>query len=237
MAACMRQRGFSYQPEPLAEGDHRPDNSPYGLLTPTQAANDGFGVTSAALNARPAPDGNAAKDDESAWKAALLGTESHRMTVSLPAGQQFFYNSDACVIDAIWRLYGPDYYRLFNTFQVLTNQVVDKVEKDPRYLAAQTRWQNCMKASGQNAAVIVDPPAEINRELQQAGTDSVKLHQLIGHELQLAGTDAQCQKQADLATAVAQAQSDAEKAVIGAHGADLATLKKLRQAALDRASR
>lgn len=232
VAQCMKQRGFTYAPEPLAEGDHRPDASPYGLLTPAQATNDGFGVLSAALNAQQVPDSNAAEAGNAAWNHALLGTDSHRVTVDLPAGQQFFYNSDSCVIDAETRLYGPDYYRLYNTFQVLDNEVIDKVHADPRYLAAQTHWQSCMKAAGEQDATLADPPAAISSGLQHVGTDSAALHQLVGRELQLAHTDAECQAQSGLASVVATAQGDAEKAVLGSHAGDLAMLEKLRAAAL-----
>lgn len=233
VAECMRRRGFAYAPEPLAQGDHRPDASPYGLLTTAQAANDGFGVLSAALNAQPLPDHNAAADGDASWRQALLGTDSHRVTVNLPAGQQFFYNSDSCVSDAESSLYGPDYYRLFNTFQVLDNEVIGKVQADPRYLTALSRWQACMKAAGENAATLTDPPTSIDQGIQQAAADSTRLHQLAGRELTLARTDADCQQQIGLAHVVALAQTDAETSTLGGYAAELTTLWKLRNAALD----
>lgn len=233
VAECMRRRGFAYSPQPLAQGDHRPDASPYGLLTTAQAANDGFGVLSAALNAQPLPDHNAAADGDTAWSQALLGTDSHRVTVNLPAGQQYFYNSDSCVSDADSSLYGPDYDRLFNTFQVLNNEVIGKVQADPRYLAAQSHWQTCMKAAGETAATLTDPPTSIDQGIHQAAGDSTKLHQLAGRELALAHTDADCQQQVGLAHAVTLAQADAETSTLGGHAADLTTLWKLRNAALN----
>ncbi|MQS16681.1 hypothetical protein F7Q99_31960 [Streptomyces kaniharaensis] len=236
IAGCMRGRGFDYRPQGLATGDHRADANPYGLLTVAQAANDGFGLISTALNMKHLDDPNQAQAANEAWKAALLGTEAHRVTVDLPDGQQFFYNSDSCLSQAEDSLYGPDYFRAFNTFQVLSSKVVTGVQADARFAAAEKRWHDCMAAAGEPSDHLAGPIASIDQRVRQDGSDPAKTHDLIGRELSLAKTSARCQDQAGLAATVEQIQSDVEKTVIGTNQPLLDQLRILQQQALARAS-
>ncbi|MFF0410722.1 hypothetical protein ACFYUY_09800 [Kitasatospora sp. NPDC004745] len=236
VASCMRGRGFDYRPAGLTTGDHRVDANPYGLLTGAQAAADGFGVISTALDLKPAADPNQAHAGEEPWQAALLGTEAHRVTVDLPDRQQFFYNDDSCLASARDSLYGPDYFRLFNTFQVLGGKVVAGVRADGRFTAAEARWRDCMSAAHRPATHLGDPVAAIDQQVEQDGTDPAKTRELIGGELALAGASARCQQQAGLADAVARAQADVERTVLGADQSLLDQLRTLRGRALARAS-
>ncbi|MFJ9840493.1 hypothetical protein ACIRYZ_08500 [Kitasatospora sp. NPDC101155] len=237
VTSCMRERGFEYRPQSLSTGDHRVDANPYGLLSGDQAADDGFGVISTALNLKQTADPNQDHAADQAWKSALLGTDAHRVTVDLPDHQQFFYNSDSCLIQADTTLYGPDYLRLYNTFQVLSGKVVTAVQADGRFTAAEGRWRDCMSAAHQSAGHLADPIAVIDQRVQQDGGDPAKTHELIGGELSLAKTSARCQEQAGLATAVSRAQSDVEKTVLGGDGPLLDQLRSLRQQALARVDR
>ncbi|MBD0695671.1 hypothetical protein [Streptomyces sp. CBMA123] len=237
VAACMRGRGFEYRPQALGTGDHRVDANPYGLLTTAQATDDGFGVISTELNLKPVADPNQDHASDQAWKDALLGTEAHRVTVDLPDRQQFFYNGDSCLTQAGDALYGPDYYRLFNTFQVLSSKVVTGVQADGRFTAAEGRWRDCMTAAHQPAAHLGDPVATIDQRVKQDGGDPGRTHELIGGELALARTSARCQSQAGLTDAVTQAQTDIERTVLGSDRPQLDRLWTLRRQALARTSR
>ncbi|MFE5586037.1 hypothetical protein, partial [Kitasatospora sp. NPDC056531] len=237
VVSCMRERGFDYRSQGLATGDHLVDANPYGLLSGDQAADDGFGVISTALNLKQAADPNQDHAADQAWKSALLGTDAHRVTVDLPDHQQFYYNSDSCLAQARDTLYGPDYFRLFNTFQVLSSKVVSDVQADGRFTAAEGRWRDCMSAAHQSATHLADPVAVIDQRVKQDGGDPAKTHELIGGELSLAKTSARCQDQAGLASAVSQAQGDVEKTVLGGDQPLLDRLRGLRQQALTRADR
>ncbi len=234
IASCMRARGFVYRPQPLSDSDHTADANPYGLLTLQQARNDGFGITSSALDARPFVDANAAEDGSAAWKAALDGTTAHRVYLTMPGHRQFFYNADACATRAVVELYGAQYYRLFNTLQILSNQVVTTVQADPRFLAAQRRWQACMSAAGQPAGSLSDPLSSVSARLRPAlaSHDPARIHTMVGFELNLAEADAECQATAGLADSVAASQQDAERAAITSHAGDLAELQALQRRAL-----
>ncbi|MEU6620768.1 hypothetical protein ABZ926_08270 [Streptomyces litmocidini] len=236
VAACMKRRGFTYRPQPLATGDHLADLNPYGLLTAAQAANDGYGITSTALSLRPPADANAASGTDKRWKEALLGTAAHRVDLEMPLGRKFFYHSDSCAGDAKSRLFGPDYYRLFNTFQVLDDAVVEKVRTDRRYLAAQDSWRTCMKEAGAEAKAIGDPQGTVDRQLRQAGRDRAKLHAVAGVELRLSGADAACQAEAGLGAAVSAAQADAERKLGAGYADELAALRHMREKALAKAA-
>ncbi|MEV4426463.1 hypothetical protein ACN9M0_14090 [Streptomyces sp. R-07] len=232
VAACMKRRGFTYRPQPLATGDHLSDLNPYGLLSVPQAVNDGYGITSTALSLRPPADVNAAEGRNKRWKEALLGTPAHRVDLAMPLKRTFFYHSDSCVSDAKSRLFGPDYYKLYNTFQVLGDAVVEKVRTDRRYLAAQDSWRACMKEAGAEAKAFGDPQSAVDRQLRQAGQDQAKLHAVAGVELKLSRADADCQAGAALTAAVSAAQKDAEKKLGAGHADELAALRTMREKAL-----
>ncbi|GAB2724086.1 hypothetical protein [Kitasatospora kifunensis] len=223
------------RPQPFSTQDGKPPRNPYGLLTTAEAATDGYGLTSARLTAPPA-DPNKAQNADSAWKSALLGTDSHQVTIQVAADQEFFYNSDACLTTAENQLYGPDYERLHNIFQVLTNQVVAAVQQDPRYQAAQRDWATCMSRSGLTVKELADAPTVIGYRLQQAGQDPAAVRAIGLEELRTARTDAGCQQSSRLATAVAAAQHDAERAALGTHAADLTQLRDLTRTAVARAT-
>lgn len=138
VAACMKRRGFTYRPQRRTTGDRTADANPYGLLTVAQATNDGYGITSTALAVRPPVDTNAREGADKRWKDALLGTPAHRVDVPMPLGGTFFHHTDSCVGDAKSRLFGPAYYKLYNSFQILSDAVIQKVRTDRRYLAAQS---------------------------------------------------------------------------------------------------
>lgn len=236
VARCMSGRGFTYRQQKLTAGPRPQDKNPYGLLTVAQAAMDGYTITSVRLGSGMPPDANRAESTNAKWTAALLGSEAHRVHVKLPEGQEFYYNADSCVTDAETRLFGADYDRLFNSFQVLTNRVLDSVHKDQRFLAAQGKWRTCMQSAGESAATPDASQELIARQLQQVGKDPGKLRSTADRELRLSAADAHCQEQSHLARAVTQAQADAEATTLVGHTDDLARLRVLRDTALAKAT-
>lgn len=237
VADCMRRRGLRYTPQPLATGGTDPqDVNPYGLLTSVQARRDGYGITSAWLAVRPPDDPNRDRAREPRWSRALLGTKSHEVRIHLPGGAEFFYNSDACVTQARQALYGADYDRLSSTYQVLSNQVVTAVRKNPRYLRAQHQWALCMRAAGVAAKSLDDPRDLVEQRLRRAAAQPARLRDVAGYELKVSGQDADCQRTTGLAHTVAEAQAHAETTVAGVRTADLARLHDLRSAAVRRAT-
>ncbi|MBT2450876.1 hypothetical protein J7F03_28140 [Streptomyces sp. ISL-43] len=178
----MERRGFTYHPQPPATGNRVADINPYGLLTVAQAVDDGYGITSTALAVKPPADANAGESANDSWKDALLGTPAHRVDLRMPMERQFYYHSDSCVSDAKSRLFGPEHYKLYNTFQVLGDAVVDKARADPRYLAAQDSWRTCMKDAGTEAGTLGEPRTSVDQRLGRAGQDPAEIHAVAGVE-------------------------------------------------------
>jgi len=237
IAGCMRQRGFAYEPQRLATGGADPqDANPYGLLIVEQARQDGYGMTSARLNTRIPDDPNKERSRRPRWRQALLGTKKHEVRVRLPGKVEFFYNSDACLTKAREKLYGADYERLHNTYQVLSNQVITTVRKAPGYLRAQERWASCMREAGIRVRTLDDPRTLVDGRLRRAAADPEKLHGVAGYELELSAKDADCQRKTGLARTIAEAQGRAEESVAGARHSDLVRLRELRSAAVHRAA-
>ncbi|WP_371660240.1 hypothetical protein [Streptomyces sp. NBC_00280] len=237
VADCMRRRGLSYEPQPLATGGtDAQDVNPYGLLTTDQARRDGYGITSARLAARPLGDPNRDRAREPGWSRALLGTKSHEVRIHLPGGAEFFYNSDACVTQAREALYGADYDRLSSLYQVLSNQVITAVFKDPSFLRAQHRWALCMRSAGVAVTSTDDPRGLVEQRIERVTARSGQLHDVARYELKVSGQDAGCQRTTGLARAVAKAQAHAETAVAGARKTDLTRLRDLRSTAVHRAT-
>nr|WP_223184110.1 hypothetical protein [Streptomyces sp. CBMA291] len=238
VSVCMRRRGFDYDPEGLATGGTDPDDrSPYGLLTTSQALQDGYGITSAALLTHRPKDPNRVRSRQKGWQEALLGTPAHKVTVSLPGGQKYFYNSDSCVSSARGHLYGSGYERLYNLFQVLANDVISTVRTDADYQRVQGRWAACMAGAGERVAVLDDPRDQVDRRLRTALQAHQDLRPVAEFELELSRRDARCQRTVRLDAAVKGAQQRAERTKDGTYHDDLSRLRAMRAEALRRSQK
>ncbi|MGC4789519.1 hypothetical protein ACLQ22_17000 [Micromonospora sp. DT178] len=214
---CMREKGFAYQRVPLSPAARLRDINPYGLLSRKQAGTDGYRITSslaeeAKARSRPAPTSTSTP----AWNEALLGTESHRVTIRLPEGHEVFYNSDGCTHQATAALYGADWQRLYDTFQVLANRVVEAVNQDAEFLGAQSAWSQCMTRAGQPSRTFDEARGRIEAAFNQAAEDRADLMPVVRQELATAAADAGCQDEVGIADVVRAAQGRAEAAILDA---------------------
>lgn len=224
VAACMHAHGFDYRPVPAAD---RPTPNPYGLLTEKDAREDGYGMTSAALAELSLPDPNQAAvaalpaERRDAWDSALLGTGHSQTTVSATGAADLQVNTDSCVYEARTKLYGPGYDQLDLRVEGLDGTVVGAVSKDPDILGVQQKWSACMTRHGHPAATLQAARTRVEDELTQAGNRSDALHATARDELDLAQTDATCQKSVKFDDVVRDAQTRAE-AALGAPAHDTA---------------
>ncbi|MEU9000210.1 hypothetical protein AB0C95_36250 [Streptomyces caniferus] len=234
VAACMRQRGFSYREVPA--GRIVAEN-PYGLLTEAQAAGDGYGLT-ADLLAGPPDDPNAqflARLDprhRAAWRNALTGTGKHERTLSAPGSPDLRINTDGCVYLGRRALYGSEWEQAELTIAGLTARVTNRVLADSGFRSAQRTWADCMRAKGEPFATLQDARGAIQNAVNKAGSDRVALQNVGRRELQLAERDAACQRQSDLAEAVRTAQKRVEAALPASSHRQAAKLADLRKQAL-----
>ncbi|MFG1888728.1 hypothetical protein ACGFIR_12765 [Micromonospora sp. NPDC049051] len=233
---CMRDRGFAYQQVPLSPATRLRDLNPYGLLSRHQARTDGYRITSslaeeAKAATRPAPGSTSSP----AWNAALLGTDSHRVTVQLPEDHEMFYNSDGCTHQATATLYSADWQRLYDTFQVLANRVVETVNQDAEFVHAQSAWSACMTRAGQPSRTFDEARGRIDAAFKRAAEDRADLMPVVRQELATATADAACQDETGMVEVVRAAQGRAEATVLDTPRQEqLGELRRLRADALRR---
>ncbi|OPC77080.1 hypothetical protein B4N89_41675 [Embleya scabrispora] len=234
VAACMRQRGLSYREVPAGRAVAE---NPYGLLTETQAARNGYGLT-ADLLAGPPDDPNAEllarldPEGRAAWRAALTGTGKDERTLSAPDSPDLRINTDGCVYLGRMALYGSEWEQAALTVAGLTTRVIDQVLADPGFRSAQRRWADCMRANGEQFATLQDARGAIQNAAHDAGGDRVALQAVGRRELRLAERDAACQRQSDLPEAVRTAQKRVEAALPASSRRQAAELADLRKRAL-----
>jgi hypothetical protein len=235
---CMTARHQPYSPTPPSVP---PTPNPYGLLTPAEAAAIGYGLGPAADQASPGSAGPTGSTG-AAWQQALTGTPAHQITVTEPGGMQIYWNTDGCVYQATVQLYGPDWNRLLYHFQSLAVQVIQRVQADRAFLAAQRSWSTCLARQHIRASKLGDPADTIDALLTKAGHNTGEIREALNTERHTAVTDARCQQDAHLITATAAAQQRAEQALLARPGPAGTTgqmgLKRfavLRSAAVDRA--
>ena len=176
IAACMRERGFQFLPQPGPPGGSDPDN-PYGLLTPDDARTHGYRIAEDMMRRPPTVDedpNEAARaalpaPRRAAYDAALLGTEQHEEEIPVPGGGVFTYRSDACAYTARRALFGADWDGLYVTVQAATNAVVDEVLRSAPFTRAQRDWSSCMGGRGHRASGLADPRRQVAQALAGTG--------------------------------------------------------------------
>ncbi|WP_203862064.1 hypothetical protein [Plantactinospora mayteni] len=230
-AACMRERGFDYQPVRGGSAEPEPDN-PYALLDTRTAATHGYGIVPAAVRHRQRPVATGTPRPDPAYDRALVGSQNAQVTLSLPGGEQVAVASDGCVAAARTAVFGADWDALYYTFQSLSNRAIERTGQDPAVSAAVVSWSACVAESGYQAAT----PAELREQFAQRArqaTDDAAMREVARAELAGAGADATCQERARLRAVTEQAQAAAERDLLTAPlQQDLTRLRHLKQAAL-----
>ncbi|AQS67960.1 hypothetical protein [Streptomyces pactum] len=238
---CMAGRGFDYHPIPVGDVRRRAAESPYGLLTRSRAAQDGYGLTVRRLKKPPA-DPNAqrvsalAEGDRRAWEAALKGAaDGPREEIELPGGPTVSVATDSCVSVARRALYGASWDRNHYALQSLRNMVVTDTLDHALMRAAERKWAACMRDEGFRYEHREDPLKALKKRLDSAGTDAAALRATGREELRIAVRDAACQVEADLAEQVVRAQKRVEKALPAARTSLLDDFRAARRTALEHA--
>lgn len=193
--ACMRAHGFDYTLTGQLTQNADSREFPYGIDDVAWARTNGYGFTQrAALSAAQHDNPNAQyirsliPDRQAAYSAAMFGSKTDQVSVTVPSGDTVVQNADGCLAAAERRLYG-DFTRWFRAQTVTGNlepAIEPKVFADPRYLAARRAWSACVGAYGHPAA----GPAELESQAAAAGA---------GPEREIAAIDAACNARTKLA--------------------------------------
>lgn len=240
---CMANRGFAYDAVPVGDVRRRATESPYGLLTRSRAAQDGYGLTVERLK-KPPDDPNAqrvsalAEPDRRAWETALKGTaDGPREEIEIPDGPTVSVPTDACVTAARQALYGTSWDRNEYTLQGLRHTIVQDTLDHTLVKSAERKWAACMRDEGFSYSHREDPLKALKKRLDAAGSDQEALRATGREELRIAERDAVCQVEAGLAEQILRAQKEVEGALPTTRTSVLNDFRTARQAALERATR
>ncbi|MET9991228.1 hypothetical protein ABZ061_16885 [Streptomyces mutabilis] len=238
---CMASRGFDYDAVPVGDVGRRAAESPYGLLTRTRAAQDGYGLTVERLR-KPPVDPNAQRvsalteRDRRAWEGALKGAaDGPREEIELPGGPTVSVPTDSCVTAASRALYGASWERDHYAVQHLRNTVVKDTLDHPLVKSAERKWAACMRDEGFRYEHREDPLVALKKRLDSDGSDAAALRATGREELRIAVRDAACQVEASVAEQVSRAQKQVEKALPPARTSLLKEFRAARDTALRRA--
>jgi hypothetical protein len=221
IAACMRERGFTFTPAVSAvPTDDAVSATSYALIDAGTARAQGYGIAdnydvsqaAASAGSRPQRD-----QDRPGYIAALAGTEAHHVKLVLPEGHTVSYNSNGCVSVALTRLYGPDWNKVYYTVNDLASKVVYEVSHTPKWVTATKAWTRCMKARTGHS---FDQPEQARAEVETRIDSTMKatppaqrpqrLRALRSAEVTAAEIDASCESSSGLWDAVVTEQPRAE---------------------------
>lgn len=203
VARCMRGQGFEYHLVPADPALSEDRDFPYGIDDPAWAARHGLGLALRDRAGRQAGEGNPNNrytdglppQRRQAYTAALYGTESKALAVTIPTGQQVTMPPDGCLAAARQELYG-DLRRWFPAQAItdnLASAIRPKVYADQRFKAAAEQWSRCMAGRGHDFRDPVDlrerftaGPAEEERRVAVAEAECVVATRLAetGHRLE-----------------------------------------------------
>jgi hypothetical protein len=230
VADCMARRGFRYVPERTTVSERAVTTNPYGLLREKQARQDGYGVVGEILSGT----GNTAPPaahHSTGWTKALEGTHVEKFTLS--TGVVLTYRPDGCAYQGREAAYGSGWNRLENELEGLQAAVMDRVEKDERYINALAKWSSCMRKSGYLYEDLQAPRQELARDVESTGDRDRSLRSLGRKELRIASDDYVCERRVRLHEAVYEAQRDAEESALNdSTRADLRRYQMLKRKAL-----
>ena len=230
IAACMHGRSYYFRvPHPLTP--HGPAGNTYGLISPSIASTQGYGILdNFVVNREDDLIGIQAQPDahRPGFESALTGTRASATTISLPGGGRISYNANGCVTIAINELYTPAWNKIYYTVNALALHIMSGVEASGTWKKAALIWSRCVKQHyGRTFPAPAAAAAAVNNTAtaQLANLSGDKLAHRITYlregEVRLATTDALCQVQAGLAGAAARSQRTIEQPLEKKYAQDL----------------
>jgi|SRR6185437_1652384 len=230
IAACMHGRSYYFR-VPHAPTPHGPAGNTYGLISPSTASRQGYGILdNFVVNREDDLIGVQAQPDahRPGFESALTGTRASATTITLPGGGRIAYNANGCVTVAINELYTPAWNKIYYTVNTLALHIVSEVETSGTWKKAVLIWSRCVKQH--YGRTFADPTAAVGAvnntaTAQLANLSGDKLADRIAYlregEVRLAATDAQCQVLAGLAGATARSQRIIEQPLEKKYAQDL----------------
>ncbi|CAM5345807.1 hypothetical protein GCM10010329_00110 [Streptomyces spiroverticillatus] len=242
-AACMRERGWSYQPLTWHADVPQPEADPRRADDVELRRRAGYG---AAVPERPSADPNGVrlramgKAQRERYGQALFGTPGHRIEVKLPDGTAFM-NTDGCIAQTENRLYGDLKVWLGAQMSVmnLEGEISRRNFADPQVERTVRPWRACMKEAGHTypdpeaaKAAFVSAYGEL---ATRAGRNPGGAQELRRREIRVAVADATCDRRVGRARTL-RARDAAHRDEVARERAEaLRTYRTLREQAAARA--
>ena len=238
---CMARRGFDYLVVPVGDDEREAAVSPYGLLTESQASQNGYGLGLRRLQKSPSDPNTpqlsaSSQHSRRAWEEALKGTRGGpREEIALEVGPTVSVPTDSCVSVARRALYGVSWERNYYTLQSLSISIARSTLKHPLVKAAEDEWAVCMRDEGFPYQEREAPLRTVKEQLDAAKSDMAAVRAAGREELRIAVADYACQEDVGLAEQIALAQTKVETGLPATTRSMVRDFKTARQAALKRA--
>jgi len=248
---CMREQGFDYAPEPFTSNEELAGPNPRPVPGDLDAAaSRGYGIADsleygdvpAAYDVNAARREHLSPERRAAYEAALMGepegtpaAASDTVTVAIPGGPVYRWNSKSCYSRARTALYGNEarYVELDNARVDLTNRAHSLVQAHPDYTQALDRWRECM----QREQPAFADPAEVMRALKaDYRSGKLSLIDFRTRETDLAVADAKCFRTAELGLVSERLEASVQGEVATSAAETVAAFEAVLQGALARAS-
>jgi hypothetical protein len=255
VAACMRSRGFEYEPNPFVDNEEL--EQPLSRYKPGDrdvAAAIGYGVAEdAGYEEVPIPmDVNEARvekmavTEREAWREALRGKDRpppdltrpnedpDLVVMSIPSGPTVTWDRTSCLTQGIRAVYGDDeaHMRAMLETNMAVNEVITRVGKEADYVAGIERWRQCMSQRGMSYAGPGAAAVLLQREFSEGKIDREALRE---KEIAIATADAECFARAGLAEVQGSVQSRVEQEVLASRGSSLSAYHRILTSAVERA--
>jgi hypothetical protein len=168
----------------------------------------------------------------SAYRRALSGDDSHRVTLRLSSGPEFTFASTGCIAEGRRGLYGDVMAAARAAYvpQEAYNALYPTLAAHPAVRAAEARWTACMGRRGQPFASMEAARTAVARGYRTRPVGAARRT-----EIRVAVADGECALEARLPGTVADVAAGATAALTAEQRRDLTQATRIRATALDRA--
>ncbi|MCW6004028.1 hypothetical protein K1W54_05440 [Micromonospora sp. CPCC 205371] len=225
---CMAGQRFAYPPPPA--GSAGTDDPWHPDLDLRGAQGSGLGAAGPSP-ASPSPAGMRAAQ-RPAYRRALSGDDSRRVTLRLSSGPEFTFASTGCIAEGRRGLYG-DVMRAARAAYVpqeAYNALYPALAAHPAVRAAEGRWAACMRRRGQPFASMQAARSAVARGYRTSAAGVARRTEVV-----VAVADGECALEARLPETVAGVAAGVAVSLTAEQRHDLTQAAAIRSAALGRA--
>jgi hypothetical protein len=173
-------------------------------------------------------------DEQARYLDALFGDRAKTGSIDLPGGGQVSFPLDGCVAESRISLYRDltEWARLFHIPQALDAQLAVRVPLEARYKAVMAEWSRCMDTKGFHYGLPSDGVADLAKTYREDGPSP----SLREREIAVAVSDSLCSQSVGVSAVVEVIKREYFDGFSEATKSMLATLARLRTAAIARAA-